>query len=221
MFRQFRKIESGEQIVVGYDLSMGGPDYSAAQFMSRTKYDVPLVYHSNVIATEATNAIVPVLEKIFEITGIPPVIAPERNSGGVFEIERMVEMNRLGKYQVFVEPTGAGTMGTTPSKRYGWTTSSTTRPKMLEDLKHALDKNLIRVYDSATVNEMFAFIVTQTSHAWRAQAERGAHDDLIMSLAIALQLHQDARVAQMSDEQWDTAIDQIPDVNLIDSKGFY
>jgi len=37
---------------------------------------------------------------------------------------------------------------------------------------------------------MFSFIISQTSTSWKAQAEQGAHDDLIMSLAIAWQLYQ-------------------------------
>ena len=61
---------------------------------------------------------------------------------------------------------------------------------MLEDLKNAIDGRLIRIYDEHTVNEMFSFIITQTSSSWKAQAEQGSHDDLIMSLAIAWQLYQ-------------------------------
>ena len=61
---------------------------------------------------------------------------------------------------------------------------------MLQDLKEAIDNVLLRVYDSITVNELFSFIVNQTASSWKAQAESGAHDDLIMALAIAWQLYQ-------------------------------
>ena len=57
-------------------------------------------------------------------------------------------------------------------------------------LKEAIDKKLLRVYDKPTINEMFSFIIKQTETSWKAQAESGAHDDLVMSLAGAWQLYQ-------------------------------
>ena len=73
--------------------------------------------------------------------------------------------------------------------KLGWDTNSATRPKMLSDLKEAIDSKLFRVYDSPTIEELFSFVVIQTSGSWRAAAETNAHDDLIMSLAIAWQLY--------------------------------
>ena len=61
---------------------------------------------------------------------------------------------------------------------------------MLSMLKECIDNKLLTIYDKPTVNEMFSFIVSQTSSSWKAQAEQGAHDDLIMALAIAWQLYQ-------------------------------
>mgnify|MGYP001278431677 FL=1 len=75
MFRQYRNIEKGEFIIVGADTSAGMGDYCAVQFLSKTKLDIPLVYHSKLLATEMTNAIYPVIEKIADVTGIKPVVA--------------------------------------------------------------------------------------------------------------------------------------------------
>src|SRR3972149_3610484 len=87
MFRQFRKIEGNEKLVVAADTSSGLGDYCAVQFLSKTKIDVPLIYHSKIIATEMTNEIYPVLEKLYDITGNKPIVAYERNAGGVFEMD--------------------------------------------------------------------------------------------------------------------------------------
>jgi hypothetical protein len=57
-------------------------------------------------------------------------------------------------------------------------------------LKDAIDKRLITLYDRPTINELFSFVEVKTSTSWKAQAESGAHDDLIMSLAGAWQLYQ-------------------------------
>jgi len=188
-WRQFRAIEKGEFIVVGYDLAMGGEDYCAVQFLSKTKLDIPLVYHAKVLATEATNDIYPVLEKIFDTTGVKPIIAPERQGGGLFEAERLATLNRLNKFELFKMPV-SGRVDAPEAVRYGWDTNTSTRPKMLSDLKEAIDKQLIKIYDEETINELFSFIVVQTSSSWKAQAEVGAHDDLIFAAAIAWQLQQ-------------------------------
>jgi hypothetical protein len=188
-WKQFRPIEKGEFIIVGVDPAAGGIDYCAAQFLSKTKLDVPLVYHSKVLATEMTNLLHPVLERIFDTTGIKPMVAYERQNGGLFEMERLAALNRLGKYNLFKMPV-LGRIEPPEAVKYGWDTNTATRPKMLSDLKEAIDKKLIRIYDQTTINELFSFVIVQTSSSWKAQAEAGAHDDLIMALAIAWQVQQ-------------------------------
>lgn len=189
MFRQYREFQDGEFIVVAADTSSGLGDYCAAQFISKTKIDVPLVYHSKTLATEMTNVLYPTLEKIYDVTGVKPVIAYERNAGGTFEIERLAAMNRLGKYILFKMPK-IGQVNPSEPIKYGWDTNTATRPAMLSQLKEAIDNKLLTLYDKITIEEMYSFIVTRTSVSVKAQAEQGCHDDLVMSLAIAWQLYQ-------------------------------
>lgn len=190
-FRRYRDYQKGEFIVVGVDTSWGGTDYSCAQFLSKTNLDIPTVFHSKVLATEMTPRIHAELERIYDETKVKPVVAFERNNGGVAEIERLATLNRNGKYKIYIERSGmATTQGLEDGVKLGWTTSSATRPTMLSMLKECIDNRLIRIYDKPTINEMFAFIVSQTSSSWKAQAEQGSHDDLVMSLAIAWQLYQ-------------------------------
>lgn len=190
-FRRYRHYERGEFYVVGVDTAWGGTDYCTAQFICKTKLDIPTVYHSKVLATEMTPLIHLELEKIYDQTGVKPVVAFERNNGGVAELERLATLNRNGKYNIYTEKTNQGsTESAENSTKLGWTTSSASRPTMLSMLKEAIDNQLIRIYDKPTINEMFSFIISQTSSSWKAQAEQGAHDDLIMALAIAWQLYQ-------------------------------
>jgi hypothetical protein len=189
MLKQYRKIEPNEFIVVGVDTAAGGGDYCAAQFLSKTKLDVPIVYHSKTLATEMTPVLFEELNRIYDITTIPPLVAYERNNGGVFEMERLAALNKLNKYSIFIMPT-YGSLDNPEAKKLGWDTNTATRPKMLADLKEAIDKKLIKLYDSVTVGELFSFIITKTSTAWKAQAESGSNDDLVMALGIAWQLQQ-------------------------------
>lgn len=190
-FRRYRKYERGEFYVVFADTAWGGTDYCAAHFLSKTNLDVPVVYHSKVLASEMTPSIHIELEKIYDETGVQPVVAFERNNGGVAEIERLATLNRSGKYRIYTEKSYVGTTESTEDTiKLGWTTSSASRPTMLSMLKEAIDNKLIRIYDKPTITEMFSFIVSQTSSSWKAQAEQGAHDDLVMALAGAWQLYQ-------------------------------
>lgn len=190
-FRKYREYKHGEFFVVGVDTAWGGTDYCTAQFLSKTHIDVPVVYHSRVLASEMTPLIHHELETIHDKTGIQPVVAFERNNGGVAELERLAALNRNGKYIIYKEKSGIGSIDSTQDTvKLGWTTSSASRPAMLSLLKDAVDNRLVGIYDKPTIKEMFSFIVSRTSSSWKAQAEQGAHDDLIMALAIAWQLYQ-------------------------------
>lgn len=195
-WRQYREIEWGEHIVVGGDCSAGLGDYSCCQWFSKSRLDVPLVYHSPKIASEMTIAILPVLERIFDKTGIKPTIAYERNNGGVFEMERLALLNRNSKYCIYEMPKVGNIENPEPTK-LGYDTNTATRPAMLTALKEAVDKQLIRIYDEPTIRELFSFIIVNTSSSQKAQAERNKHDDLIMALAISYQLHLNINI-QMS-----------------------
>jgi hypothetical protein len=185
-FRQYRPITHGEFIVMAADCSAGGSDYNAAVFISKTKIDVPLIYHAKGIATNMTNAIFPVLEKIYDVTGIKPTIAYEVNAGGVFELDRLSVLNRLGKYDIYLQ-TGFGRVTNDVTSRIGWSTNAATRPKMLADLKDVIKNKLLRIYDKEMIDEMFSFIINK---AGKPIAENNSHDDLLMALAIAWQLYQ-------------------------------
>lgn len=189
-FRYYRQLENEEFIVAFADTSMGLGDYCATQFFSFDNMDVPIVYHSKTLASEMTPIIAAELNKISDVTHVQPIIAYERNNGGAFEMERLARLNREGKYKIYQMRMSGTAKGKQLTMKLGWDTNSATRPKMLQELKEAIDNMLIRVYDKPTINEMFSFIVAQTSTSWKAQAESGAHDDLIMSLAGAYQLYQ-------------------------------
>lgn len=189
MWRQYRSFKPDEFIVVGADTAAGGGDRCAAQFLSKTYLDVPLVYHSEITATEMTNLIYPKLNEIYDQTKVKSVIAYERNNGGSFEMERLATLNREGKFKLFVMPI-IGQVDPSEGIRYGWETNTATRPAMLSALKEAIDKRVLKIYDKRTIEEMLSFVVVKTSASWKAQAESNAHDDLVMSLAIAWQLYQ-------------------------------
>jgi hypothetical protein len=191
MFRQYREFNKEEFIVVGVDTAAGGSDYCAAQFLSVDNFDVPLVYHSKEIASDMTPKLVKKLEDIYVETGVTPVVAYERNNGGVFEVERLIRHNTQKHFVVYqTKSNNASIRGNQSIRKYGWDTSAATRPGMLADLKKVIDDKILTLYDLPTIAELFSFVEQQTTNSWRAVAEVGKHDDLVTSLAIAVQLSQ-------------------------------
>lgn len=151
--------------------------------------DVPLVYHAQGVAAQQTNEIQPIFEKLKDITGIRPIVALERNNGGASEMERLAAMNHNGKYDLFTFKT-QGQVEERDSNKLGWDTTSSTRGAMCGDLKNCIDSKVITIYDKPTIDQMYSFIKVYRAGKWQGEAEKGMHDDLIMSLAIAWQLYQ-------------------------------
>lgn len=191
-FRRYREWQPSEFVLCYADTSWGGADYSAAQFMSKDSLDVPLVYHQQGLASDMTPLLHLELERIHDITKVQPVVSYERNNGGIAELERLKALNRNGKYRIYTQYSGFGTTDSTEtSAKLGHDTNSATRPTMLSQLKDAIDNKIIKLYDKLTVEEMFSFVVKMSAGGqWKAQAETGAHDDLIMSLAGVWQMYQ-------------------------------
>lgn len=65
---------------------------------------------------------------------------------------------------------------------YGFDTNSATRPVLVDTLKDVAKDALDTVTDFDTLGEMLTFVYDDK---WKAQAEQGEHDDLVMALGIA------------------------------------
>ena len=219
MFRTYRQLQAGEFIVCAVDTAAGMGDYTAGQYLSKTKIDVPIVYHSKVTTSDYIPKLAESLNKIFDITQVKPVVALERANGGAFLIDRLGAINHLQKYKLFAMPKYGSIDNGEPST-YGWDTNSATRPKMLQDLKDVIEKKALTIYDKQTIAEMYSFVLVQTSTLWKAQAEKGAHDDLVMALAIAWSMYQTCE-APKTDNEMRVMMTELPKNKLFTSEGFY
>lgn len=187
MFRLYRPLERGEFFIVAVDCAQGGIDANFGQFLSKTKIDVPLVFEKNCVAAEMTPIIHEALEWIYVQTGVEPVVAFERQMGGVSALSNLQTLNRNGHYRIFQRRKLGTIEGELLTDSIGWDTNAQTRPQMLGDLKQAIDNKLIQLYDKTTVEELGKFIVNKRG---RAEAAPNCHDDAVMSLAIAWQMYQ-------------------------------
>ena len=91
------------------------------------------------------------------------------------------EMERLRYRKLYVresEDTFTGEM----KRSYGFRTTAVTRPVIIAGLIKTMREDISLISDEATLLEMLSFV---RNEKLRAEAERGAHDDCVMALAIA------------------------------------
>lgn len=186
-FRLFRKIEKDEFFVVGGDCSQGGGDSNFATFLSKTKIDIPITYKKRGVAAEMTSDLHPVLEWLFDITGVAPVVAFERNNGGASEMERLRVLNRLNKYRLYVMKDTGTTEGETETNKLGYNTTTATRPVLLGEWRQAVNNKLVYIYDERIIDEHHSFIVNKNG---KPEAAKNRHDDAVISPAITWQMYQ-------------------------------
>ncbi len=189
-------MQANEFIICFADMAAGGIDNCAVQFLSQKWLDVPLVYHAKVTGSFMTPLIHERLSQISRETGVPPIVAFERNNGGSFEMDRLARLNRYGAYRIYTMKNLDVYGAMQDMGKLGWDTNMATRPKMLAELKDAIEGNLLHLYHRQTVNELFSFVIKPSG---RAEAEQGAHDDLVMALAGAWQLYQTERPERESE----------------------
>lgn len=187
MFRLYRRPVPGEFFCVFGDCSQGGEDDNFVQFASKTQMDIPLVLQMNGVAAEMTPFLRDALNWIYDMTGVKPCVALERNNGGASEMYNLMKYNE-GKYTIYYmrEPDGTRKENAKP----GWDTTggqygSGTRPKMLGDWLKAYESHAIRIYDQETQDQHQTFIVGRTG---KPEAGPTNHDDAVMSAAGVWQL---------------------------------
>lgn len=190
MFRIYRELEKGEFILLFVDTAGEGSDFNAGHCLSKNRLDIPIVLHYEGSIVDVTPQIKILLEWIEKETGVKPCVAYETNNGGGYELERLNRLNTLQKYTIYYQYKLDTEGNLVRSDKMGWNTNSATRPVMLSGVEDLMNNQLVVIYDEPTINEGFSFVKKKTPSGWRAEAESGATDDLIMALAGVWQLYQ-------------------------------
>ena len=90
-------------------------------------------------------------------------------------------LEELGYPKLYVRERYDSFTGET-AKAFGFDTNTATRPVLVDTLKDAAREALESITDYETLGEMLTFVYDER---WKAQAETGEHDDLVMALGIA------------------------------------
>lgn len=185
----FREPETGRPYVIGGDTAGEGSDWFAAQVLDNITGEQAAVLHRKYDEDEYARQLY-CLGKTYN----EALLGVETN----FSSYPVKTLDRLGYRKIYVrEVEDEYTGRTRPS--FGFRTDIRTRPVIIAGLIEALRGRAFLLHDEQTIQELLTF--TRNADG-RAEAEQGAHDDLVMSLAIAwyIRPQQDmtVRIAQVA-----------------------
>lgn len=173
--------DPGEQYVIGCDTSMGvRGDFSVAQILDSKKRQVATwrgQIHPDYFA-EVLYALGKYYNEAFIIV--------ENNSHGI------LTCTRLGKdmaYPQFYQEVQHDKITDRETVKLGFTTTSKTKPLIIDQLRAAMRESEIELNDKTTIREMLTYIVTESG---AMEAEASCYDDCVMSLALANYVHEGA-----------------------------
>jgi hypothetical protein len=158
----------GRKYVVGVDPAEGnaGCDYSCAQVLD---------WGTGIQCAELRGHFDPpaLAQRVTELAGRynGALVAVERNNHGHAVIAQMLTVH--GYANLFPAADG---------EKAGWLTTRVNRPQMLELLAALLARSPELFHSRRLLEECRTFVRHENG---RAEAERGAHDDLVMAMAIA------------------------------------
>ena len=98
-----------------------------------------------------------------------------------FDSYPIMELQRLGYTKQFTR-TAQDTYTGKTEKRYGFKTTSLTRPTIISKLIEIVREHCETIYDKNTLEELLTIIRNEKG---RIEAPQGGHDDMMMGLAIA------------------------------------
>lgn len=178
----YRKIDPGEQYIIGADVAMGVSrgDYSVAQVLDSKKRQVATWrgrVHPDYFAD--------VLRALGYFYNEARVIV-ENNGHGI------LTCTRLGKdyaYPNFYTEVQVDKITDKETIKLGFSTTARTKPLIIDQLRASLREDELEINDKTTLREMLTYIVTDSGSM---EAEPGCFDDCVMSLALANHIHEGA-----------------------------
>ncbi len=107
------------------------------------------------------------------------------------------ELLRLGYSHQYLRESGDSASGR-PTDKLGFVTNAITRPQIIGNLIRIMRDGVELLSHRQTLEEMLSFI---RNSAGRAEAAAGAHDDLVMALAIAYHIRENLLLGAVQEEQ--------------------
>jgi len=176
----WRRPEAEKKYVIASDVARGDAgDFSTFHVVDNATYEVVAEYMGKIPPDKLADL-------LFEYGKLynDALICPEQNTFGYFTC---VKLRDDGYPRLYYQGSSGNPFefrSTDPNAVPGFSTQQKSRGQMLAKLEELARNNKIKIYSQRLYNQLQAFVWTGA----RAQAAKDAHDDLIISLAIAMWL---------------------------------
>ena len=107
---------------------------------------------------------------------------PEKNNHGHYVVPELLRI--YPKNLVYLRRRDEDYRGKKKGREYGWTTTATSKPVMINDFVKEIDDGDICIYSRQLQKECFRYIIEDDG---KTNAQNGYHDDCVMAFALALQ----------------------------------
>ena len=171
--RIYREAEAGHPYVIGADTAGEGSDSCVAQVIDNSSGEQVATLRSSVLDEDEFTRQLYCLGRYYN----DALIGVETN----FSTYPVRELERLRYPRQYVRET-VDNYTHEVMQSYGFRTDTKTRPLLIATLIKYVREHPEDILDRETIGEMLTFVRTES---FRAEAEAGAHDDLVMALGIA------------------------------------
>jgi hypothetical protein len=176
----YRIHDPGETYYIGADVSMGvrGGDWSVAQVFDSKKRQVAM-FRSQV----HPDFFAQVLVALGYFYNTAKLIIESNNHG-------ILTCTRVGKdyaYPNFYTEVVYDKLSDKETIKLGFHTNVKTKPLIIDQLRASLREGEVELNDKVTIRELMTYIVNENG---AMEAERGCHDDCVMSLALVNHIHE-------------------------------
>ncbi len=193
MLTVYREPRSDHIYCIGVDTAEGlaHGDYSCAQVLNVRTGDQAAVWHGHIAPDELAHEVY-----MIGLWYGDALMCVESNNHGLTTI---TQLRHLGYPNLF-RKRSLNQATTKVSQEFGWKTTRTTKPLLIDDLGMALRNDELRLFDRYTVAELRTYVRNE-----RGTMSGSPHDDRVMALALSNEMRQYAfmpEFVQRVDDYW-------------------
>jgi hypothetical protein len=173
----WKKPESGTSYAIGADVAEGliQGDYSCA-VVGNSEFDIVATWHGHIdpdlFGTELVK-----LSRYYN----DAYLGVENNNHGLTTLS---QIKKLEYWNLFFTKS-YDKIADTQTQKLGWTTSSRTKPFMIDKLAEFVREHYLGIFSDQIISEMYTYVIGDDG---KTNAQSGCFDDSVMATAIMLQL---------------------------------
>lgn len=176
--------------IIGVDTALGrARDYSAFQVVNMYNGEVVAEFYSNKTTIDDFTSILNNEGIYYNMANI----VVERNTVGNHVVDLLY--NKLEYENLWHDERGLA----------GFQVTAKNRDTILAELEESIRTNVLKINSERTLNELNTFVITDSG---KITADRGRHDDLIMSLSLANHIMKQTRDTSLMEFQRESAFNE-------------